>query len=35
MWATSDFVLGDMETFYAEAVAAGGDHALLRADVTL
>ena len=34
MWATSDFVLDDMDTFYAEALAAGGDHALLQADVS-
>ena len=35
MWATSEFMLGTMDTFYAEALAAGGDHALLQADVTL
>jgi hypothetical protein len=35
MWATSEFMLGTIDTFYAEALAAGGDHALLQADVTL
>ena len=35
IWATSEFMLGTMDTFYAEALAAGSDHALLRADVTL
>ena len=35
IWATSEFVLGDMDTFYAEVLAAGSDHALLRPDVAL
>ena len=35
IWATSEFMLGTMDTFYAEALAAGSDHALLWADVTL
>lgn len=34
IWATSEFVLEDMDTFYAEALAAGGDHALLQANVS-
>jgi hypothetical protein len=33
MWATSDFLLEAMDTIYAEALASGGDHALLQADL--
>jgi hypothetical protein len=35
IWATPDFQLARFETHYEEAVAAGGDHALLVADLTL
>lgn len=34
IWATSDFVLETMDTFYAEALTAGGDQALLQTDVS-
>lgn len=33
MWATNDFVLAGMTTHYEEALAAGGDHALIVADL--
>lgn len=35
IWATPEFTLERMESFYADALTAGGDHALLRADVTI
>jgi exonuclease III len=35
IWATSEFKIGSFDTFYAEALAAGSDHALLRAVTTL
>jgi hypothetical protein len=35
IWATPEFRLARFDTFYAEALAAGGDYALLRAGVTL
>lgn len=35
IWATPEFTLKKMETFYADALTAGGDHALLRADLTI
>jgi hypothetical protein len=35
LWATPEFTLVGMETFYTEALAAGTDHALLQADLTL
>jgi hypothetical protein len=35
IWATPEFTLCRFDTFYSEALAAGSDHALLRAGVTL
>ena len=35
IWATPEFTLERMESFYADSLTAGGDHALLRADVTI
>jgi exonuclease III len=35
IWATAEFTLDNFETFYADALAAGSDHALLRASTTL
>jgi hypothetical protein len=35
IWATAEFTLDSFESFYADALAAGSDHALLRATTTL
>jgi Endonuclease/Exonuclease/phosphatase family len=35
IWATPEFTLKKMETFYTDALTAGADHALLCADLTL
>jgi hypothetical protein len=35
IWATPEFTISSFDTFYADALAAGSDHALLRAITTL
>lgn len=35
IWATPEFALGDLHTYYEEALAAGTDHALISADLVL